>query len=98
MLEMAGHRTWFAGMETCLPYLAGQVLGSPGDWRMLRTRANRQPAVVAYHLGSDGVHHAFGVAALEVTINGIARISVFDDPGLVTRFGYPLVAPSGVPN
>jgi RNA polymerase sigma-70 factor, ECF subfamily len=94
MLELAGHRTWFAGMETCLPFLARQALGSPGDWRMLPTRANGQPAVVAWRLGSDGVHQAFGVAVLEITATGIARISVFDDPDLVIRFGYPPTAPS----
>ena len=88
VLEMAGHRTWFAGLATCLPFLAKQVLGSPGDWKMFPIRANGQPGVVGYQRGSDGAYHAFGVAVLEVSSRGIARISVFDDPGLVTRFGY----------
>ncbi len=39
--------------------------------------------------GADGVHRAFGLAVLTVTATGIARIVVFGDPGLVTRFGFP---------
>jgi RNA polymerase sigma-70 factor (ECF subfamily) len=90
-LEMVGSRTWFAGRATCLPYLAGGVLGLPGDWRMTAIAANGQPAAAAYHRGEDGVLRAFGIAVLDVTAAGIARIVVFGDPGLVTLFGLPLV-------
>jgi RNA polymerase sigma-70 factor (ECF subfamily) len=90
-LEMVGSRTWFAGRATCLPYLAGGVLGLPGDWRMMAIAANGQPAAAAYHRDEDGVMRAFGIAVLEVTAAGIARIVVFGDPGLVTLFGLPLV-------
>jgi RNA polymerase sigma-70 factor, ECF subfamily len=89
-LEMVGSRTWFAGRATCLPYLAG-VVGVPGDWRMLAIAANGQPAAAAYRRDGDGVLRAFGIAALDVTASGIARIVVFGDPGLVTLFGLPLV-------
>jgi RNA polymerase sigma-70 factor (ECF subfamily) len=89
-LEMVGSRTWFAGRATCLPYLAG-VVGVPGDWRMVAIAANGQPAVAAYRRDEDGVLRAFGIATLEVTAAGIARIVVFGDPGLVTLFGLPLV-------
>jgi RNA polymerase sigma-70 factor, ECF subfamily len=90
-LEMVGSRTWFAGRATCLPYLAGGVLGLPGDWRMTAIAANGQPAAAAYHRDEDGVLRAFGIAVLDVTADGIARIVVFGDPGLVTLFGLPLV-------
>jgi RNA polymerase sigma-70 factor, ECF subfamily len=90
-LEMVGSRTWFAGRATCLPYLAGGVLGVPGDWRMMAIAANGQPAAAAYHRDEDGVLRAFGIAVLDVTAAGIARIVVFGDPGLVTLFGLPLV-------
>jgi RNA polymerase sigma-70 factor, ECF subfamily len=89
VLEMTGTRTWFAGLDTCMPFLATQALGAPGDWRMVPTSANGQPAAVAYRRGGDGAHHAFGVAVLTVSTAGIARIAVFGDPGLVTRFGQP---------
>lgn len=91
-LEMVGSRTWFSGLRTCLPYITSpQVLGSPGEWRMVPTRANGQPAAVAYHRGPSGVHEAFGVAVLTVAEDGIGRIVVFADPALVTAFGLPPV-------
>jgi RNA polymerase sigma-70 factor (ECF subfamily) len=90
-LEMVGSRTWFAGRKTCLPFIATQVLGSPGDWRMLAIDANGQPAAAAYRRGEDGSLHAFGIAVLTVTATGITRIVVFEDPGLVTMFDLPQV-------
>ena len=90
-LEMVGSRTWFSGRATCLPYLAG-VVGVQGDWRMVPIGANGQPAVAAYRRDDDGVRRAFGIAVLDVTATGIARIVVFSDPGLVTLFGQPLIA------
>jgi len=89
-LEMVGSRTWFAGRATCLPYLA-EVVGVPGDWRMVAIAANGQPAAAAYRRDNDGVLRAFGIAALDVTASGIARIVVFGEPGLVTLFGLPLI-------
>jgi RNA polymerase sigma-70 factor (ECF subfamily) len=90
-LEMVGSRTWFAGRKTCLPFIATQVLGSPGDWRMLAIDANGQPAAAAYRRGEDDSLHAFGIAVLTVTATGITRIVVFEDPGLVTMFDLPQV-------
>jgi RNA polymerase sigma-70 factor, ECF subfamily len=90
-LEPVGSRTWFAGRETCLGFIR-QFLGSPGDWRMIATSANGQPAAAAYLRGPDGTHRAFGIAVLTATRTGISRIVVFGDPGLVTRFGFPAVA------
>jgi RNA polymerase sigma-70 factor (ECF subfamily) len=89
-LEMVGSRTWFGGRATCLPYLAG-VVGVPGDWRMVAVAANGQPAAAAYRRDDDGVLRAFGIAVLDVTATGIARIVVFGDPGPVTLFGLPLI-------
>ncbi|OLS99894.1 RNA polymerase subunit sigma-70 [Pseudonocardia sp. CNS-004] len=89
-LEVTGSRTWFSGLATCLPYLTSPpVLGSPGDWRMVPTRANGQPAAVAYRRGASGLHEPFGVAVLTVTTGGIGRIVVFADPALVTAFPQP---------
>jgi RNA polymerase sigma-70 factor, ECF subfamily len=86
-IELVGTRSWFAGKVTCLRYL-GHVLGSPGDWLMIPTRANGQPAAATYHRTGDGTHQALGVAVLTVTPTGIARITVFPGgPGLVARFG-----------
>lgn len=94
VLEATPIKTWFAGLGTCVPFLATQVFGAPGDWRMTPSRANGQPAAVAYHRGDDGVHHPYGVVVLTVTSTGIARISAFGDPGLVATFGFPPVHPA----
>jgi len=84
-IEMVGTRTWFSGCETCLRYLA-HVIGSPGDWRMVPTVANGQPAAIAHYRGG-----AFGLGVLTVTRAGISRITVFDGgPGLTARFGRTL--------
>jgi RNA polymerase sigma-70 factor (ECF subfamily) len=53
-LEATPFVTWFAGNDTCVPYLRLRVMGSPGDWRMLATRANGQPAAVAYTRDPSG--------------------------------------------
>jgi RNA polymerase sigma-70 factor, ECF subfamily len=92
-IELVGTDTWFAGKRTCVRYLARHALGAPGDWRMLATSANGQPAVAAYLRGDDGTHGAWGVAVLDLDAAGISRIVVFGDPGLVARFGLPPVHP-----
>ena len=83
MLEMTPTRTWFSGRATCLPYLA-TALGRPGEWSMRATRANGQPAAVAYRHGEP-----FGVAVLGLRHGGLARISLFTDPVVVRRFTGP---------
>jgi RNA polymerase sigma-70 factor, ECF subfamily len=92
-LEATPLRTWFAGVATCLPFLVTQILGSPGDWRMLPTQANGQPAAAAYRRGSDGAWQAYGVVVLTPTATGIAHIRSFGDPGLLATFGFPPVSP-----
>ncbi|MEP7026013.1 MAG: RNA polymerase subunit sigma-70, partial [Actinomycetota bacterium] len=47
-IEAPPLRTWFTGRKTCVPFLRDYVLGSPGNWRMLATSANGQPAAAAY--------------------------------------------------
>jgi RNA polymerase sigma-70 factor, ECF subfamily len=88
-IEMVGTRTWFSGRATCLRFLT-HAIGSPGDWRMVPTAANGQPAAAAYVRDRGGVHRAFGLGVLTVTDAGIARILVFGGgPDLVAKFGLP---------
>jgi RNA polymerase sigma-70 factor, ECF subfamily len=89
-IEPVGSLSWFSGRDTCLRYIT-QFLGAAGDWRMAATSANGQPAAAAYLRGPDGIHRAFGLAVLTATGTGITRITVFGDPGLVARFGFPPV-------
>jgi RNA polymerase sigma-70 factor, ECF subfamily len=83
-VEATPWRTWFSGRATCVPYLVRQVLGSPGDWRLLPTSANGQPAAVGYLHG-----RAYGILVLTVTTTGIARVNAFAGPELVAKFGFP---------
>jgi RNA polymerase sigma-70 factor (ECF subfamily) len=87
-IEATPLRTWFAGRERCLPFLRDTLLGRPGDWRMLATSANGQPAAAAYVRDQDGRYAAYGICVLTVTDAGIQRISSFGDPELVTAFGF----------
>jgi RNA polymerase sigma-70 factor (ECF subfamily) len=86
-IELVGTRTWFAGRNTCLRYLA-HVIGSRGDWLMIPTQANGQPAAATYHRNPDGTYDAFGTALLTITTAGIDRITVFPGgPDLLAKFG-----------
>jgi RNA polymerase sigma-70 factor (ECF subfamily) len=87
-LEATPLRSWFAGRATCVPFLRDHLLGSPGDWRMLPTSANGQPAAAAYRRDARGNYQAYGMCVLTVTVAGIRRISSFGDPGLLTTFGF----------
>jgi RNA polymerase sigma-70 factor (ECF subfamily) len=88
-LEATPFKTWFAGRKTCVPYLRSQVLGSPGDWLMLATTANGQPAAVGYARDDHGTYRAYGVVVLTVTDVGISNICSFHQPSLATTFGFP---------
>lgn len=57
-------------------------LGSRGDWRMLPTAANGQPAAAAYLRGADGVYRAYAIVVLTATTIGIARLVVYGDTEL----------------
>ena len=86
-LELPPSSVWFAGGEAIANAVAG--LGYPGEWRMVPTAANGQPAAAAYRRGTDGTYQAYGIVVLTVSATGIARIVVFGDPGLFGRFGLP---------
>jgi RNA polymerase sigma-70 factor (ECF subfamily) len=87
-LEATPLRTWFTGRGTCVPFLRKHVLGSPGDWRMLPTTANGQPAAAEYARDQHGHYQPYGILVLTVTGDGISRISSFGDPSLLPVFGY----------
>src|SRR5262249_56056223 len=61
-IELVGSPTWFSGRLTCLRFLS-QVIGAPGNWRMIPTLANGQPAAAAYRRNGDGGHHEIGRAS-----------------------------------
>jgi RNA polymerase sigma-70 factor (ECF subfamily) len=89
ILEMSGTTTWFSGKATCVPFMAAQAIGRPGEWRMIPVAANGQLAVGAYRRGDDGTYHPFTIVVLSTTLNHLARISLLGEPTLFDRFGLP---------
>ncbi|HEY1915052.1 MAG TPA: sigma-70 family RNA polymerase sigma factor [Streptosporangiaceae bacterium] len=87
-MEMPPIPTWFTGQQAVTGFLAGRIL-HPGLWRLTPTRANGQPALVTYKRDDDGRHRAYGVQVLTLIGSRIARITAFNDPALVTTFGFP---------
>jgi RNA polymerase sigma-70 factor, ECF subfamily len=59
-------------------------------FRLVPTRANRQPAVAAYYRDdSDGAYEAHAVIVLAIEGEQISSLVRFADPGLFGRFGLP---------
>ena len=88
-LEMPPMLTWFAGRANVRRFLATRLFGTPGQFRLVPTRANGQPAFAAYEREHDGVYRAHAALVLTVTAAGIARIVIFLSPGLLGAFGLP---------
>jgi RNA polymerase sigma-70 factor, ECF subfamily len=86
-LEATPFRNWFAGRTTCVPFLRQHVLGAPGDWRMLATSANGQPAAVCYTRDAGGSYGPYGIVVLTVDDEGVRRIVSFGNASLAGLFG-----------
>ena len=89
VLEMTGTTSWFSGKTTCVPFIAAQAIGHPGDWRMIPLRANGQMASAAYHLDESDTFHSFAIVVIATTSTHITRISLFTEPALFTQFDLP---------
>lgn len=87
-LELPPAGGWFAGKQRCMAVLRDAV-GRAGEWRMLPGSFNGQPGVAAYLRDATGVYRPYGIAVLDVTEQGIGRITAFGEPRLVGRFGFP---------
>jgi RNA polymerase sigma-70 factor (ECF subfamily) len=98
VLEMPPLLTWFAGREAVGRFLASQVFGPPGTWRMVLTNANGQPAVASYLRGDGGAYHGHAIQVLTFTAAGIARIDIFLDPSLFATFGLDAILGPGTPH
>ena len=81
--------TWFTGRETVERFLATRILAA-GDYRMVPTSVNRQPAFGSYARDHDGVYRPHALQVLTVTAAGIARVVAFLDVDLFALCGLPL--------
>jgi RNA polymerase sigma-70 factor (ECF subfamily) len=79
-IEPVGSGTSYAGREACLAF-ATPAMGAAGEWRMVATEANGQPAAVAWYRGEP-----YGLAVLTVAEEGIVAITLFGDPQLAETF------------
>jgi len=87
-LEMPPLPTWFAGRDDVLGFLRLRS-SYAGQWRMVVTTANGQPAALSYMRNADGVLTAHGIHVLTVTTTGVARVIAFRKAGLVEAWGFP---------
>jgi len=81
----------YVGREAIGAFLATRpAAGRLDRFRLVPTRANRQPAVAAYlREGDDGVYRAYMVIVLAIEGDAIASLVRFRDPDLFERFGLP---------
>ncbi|HZE50161.1 MAG TPA: sigma-70 family RNA polymerase sigma factor [Jatrophihabitantaceae bacterium] len=93
-LEMPPTPTWFSGRDVVTGFLSSRVLRSPGQLRLIPTRANGQPAVAEYGIVDGGVYEARAIHVLEVTDSQVSRIVVFFDTELFPLFDLPATLPA----
>ncbi len=92
VIEMPPTPTWFAGRTDVSGFLDSK-LGRAGEWLLLPTAANGQPAAAVYRQDQLGVLRAHGLHVLTVTERGIVRIVAFRDSRHLARFGFPDTMP-----
>jgi RNA polymerase sigma-70 factor (TIGR02960 family) len=87
-VTMPPHPRCFHGLAVIRPLLE-QGLAEPGEWRLVPTRANRQPAAASYlRAPGDTEFRAFKLDVLRVEGGRIAEITTFG-ASLFPAFGLP---------
>ena len=94
VLEMPPLPTWFTGPEQIGRFLRSHILRQPGEFIMVPTAANGQPALAEYRRDRDGVYRGQAVQVLTLTASRVARVVVFLDPDLVPVFDLPQALPA----
>jgi RNA polymerase sigma-70 factor (ECF subfamily) len=91
LLTMPPQSDRYVGREAIGAFLATVPAGGRLErFRLVPTRANRQPAVALYYrVGQTGPFRAYGVFVVAIEGGEIATIVRFGDPDLVRRFGLP---------
>jgi RNA polymerase sigma-70 factor (TIGR02960 family) len=87
-ITMPPHPWCYEGLAAIRPLLEEGLTG-PGDWRLLPTRANRQPTAASYlRAHGDSEFRAFKLDVLRVEGGRIAEVTTFD-ARLFPAFGLP---------
>jgi RNA polymerase sigma-70 factor (ECF subfamily) len=88
--EMPPFVCWYQGAEDIGRLIDLQCPArSPGDMRLVPTRANGQPAFGLYLRGEDGGYRPFNLPVLTLTEAGVTHVACFFDTGLFAAFGLP---------
>jgi hypothetical protein len=94
-ITMPPHPWCFDGLAAIRPLLE-QGLTEPGEWRLVPTRANRQPTAASYlRAPGDTEFRAFKFDVLRIEGGRIAEITTFDAT-LFPEFGLPPTLTEGV--
>ncbi len=84
--------SWYDGQAAVSTFTVSTFFtgAARGRWRMLRTRANSQPAVGVYQYDpAHGVHRAYGIQVLLFDGERLANATCFVQPELFPYFGLP---------
>lgn len=92
--EMPPFTAWYRGPANIGRLVATHCPGGPGDFRLLPTEANGQPAFAMYLRGDDDAYHPFQLHVLTVTASGVAHVTSFLDVTLFPIFGLPQTQPT----
>ena len=94
ILEMPPMLNWFVGREAYAEFIAHICRLRGTDWRMLRTSANGQPALVAYIRNADGAYRLHTLHVFTVTGGRISHTVVFQDQAVFAVFGLAPTLPA----
>jgi RNA polymerase sigma-70 factor (ECF subfamily) len=89
VLEMPPVPLWYLGRTDYGRFMTNVFARRGGDWLMVPTTANAQPALVAYCRGAHGVYRLHTLQVFTVARHGISRNTVFHDPRVFADFGLP---------
>jgi RNA polymerase sigma-70 factor (ECF subfamily) len=90
VMTMPPERMRIAGARSIGDFFGSVPLGGRLDEiRLVRTSANRQPALAAYTRGDEGKQRPYGLMVLQIEGGRIAGIIGFPDPWLFEQCGLP---------
>ncbi len=92
---MSPRAVWFEGRDAVVAeFRRGWGRDRTGDWRLVPTRANRQPAAAAYlRAWGDSTYRSFGFVVLGPSDAAISEITVFAYPELFPASGFASTLP-----
>jgi RNA polymerase sigma-70 factor (ECF subfamily) len=86
VMEMPPVPLWYVGKDAYGRFMERVYAMSGGDWRMVRMRANGQPAAAAKQRADGGDYVLHTLQVFTVTPQGIARNDVFQDARVFAAF------------